>query len=420
MGFPNKGVVLVSSAVEYINNFFEQLEVWEDLNNNQSYKKQIHKSILQFLIKSDKENAFIVYKAFFDAYWIGSRNEHNPFIELLDKLKLFEENAGQLISKQRDHYVHSVYVFILGLSIFAQNSNFRLAFKAKVIDNPIYKDLYKTKNEEFFYRWGIASLFHDIAYPMEITIKQINEYINFISNHSDLKSDNIRIKMVIDNIDDFNSLPIIEPSAKFSEEFQNKYPQCKSLNMADSIDLLAYKLNISLGVDIYETRESLINFAFKMQDESFIDHGYYSALIVLRWYHYLVQKSGWNPAYFYYPIVDSASAILLHNYYKNGLAKYPFYLGKLCAEHHPIAFLLILCDELQDWNRQSYGKLDKLVSAPIGFDIMISNEILEVIYKFNGEDEGNDYVIQRLKGVQAVLETSKYFPQKFELRLEKG
>ncbi len=33
--------------------------------------------------------------------------------------------------------------------------------------------------KSFLYRWGITSLFHDVAYPLEITIKQLNEYYNY-------------------------------------------------------------------------------------------------------------------------------------------------------------------------------------------------------------------------------------------------
>ncbi len=78
-----------------------------------------------------------------------------------------------------------------------------------------------------------------------------------------------------------------------------------------------------------------------------------------RWYGFLIQSCSYKPEYFFYPILDSASAILLHNYYKNVLLKPPFNKGPLSPQEHPIAYLLILCDELQEWNRTPYGILDK-------------------------------------------------------------
>ena len=43
--------------------------------------------------------------------------------------------------------------------------------------------------------------------------------------------------------------------------------------------------------------------------------------------------AGDHPERFYWPILDSATAILLHNYYRNMLQKKPFDLG-------PMAFLV--------------------------------------------------------------------------------
>ena len=65
-----------------------------------------------------------------------------------------------------------------------------------------------------------------------------------------------------------------------------------------------------------------------------------------------------DPARFYNAIVDSAGAILLHNYYRNVILK-DFTHRPLNAEEYPIAYLLMLCDELQEWNRAGYGIIEK-------------------------------------------------------------
>lgn len=405
----------MSNITNYINYFFNKLEIWEDLNKKQNHKELMLEATLNFLDNHNIENAFRVYEAFFSAYWIGTPGDENPFVKLTQKMKSFEENAGLLLPKQRDHFIHSVYVFILGLAIFSQNNNYQITFNKAVLAKLVYKDSYDTKNEEFLYRWGISSLFHDIAYPLEITIKQINVYIDFISNHNEIPSSNLKVRMTIDNINDFNNLPQILPLAEFSSEYKSKYPLCEKLNLSDSIDLLSHKINASFGLDIDKVKTGLTEFAFKMQEEHFIDHGYYSALIVLRWYYYLIQKSAWNPAYFYYPIVDSASAILLHNYYRHGLMKSPFDLNKMNVESHPIAFLLILCDELQDWNRTAFGELDRNMSLPTGFNIFISDDTLELTYQIDGGGVGIEYVDKKEKAISSILKLDNLFTNGIKL-----
>lgn len=90
---------------------------------------------------------------------------------------------------------------------------------------------------------------------------------------------------------------------------------------------------------------------------------------MLRWYHHLVESTNWNPAYCYYPIADSASAVFLHNYFEQNL-KSSFKIELFEAKVHPIAFLLILCDNLQEWNREFYGEeSSKNKNPPIDFEL---------------------------------------------------
>ncbi len=167
---------------EYVKNFFSELEVFEDKKRGHCYKIFIEQAILEFLENETKDTAFAVYRTFFDSYRIVLQGASNPFIDLLDILKNYEENAAILIDRQRDHYIHSVNVFILGLCIYSQNVNYRAAFDKKVMNKSEYPYSYYTKNEEFFYRWGLASLFHDIGYPVEIVGHQINKFVDFVTN----------------------------------------------------------------------------------------------------------------------------------------------------------------------------------------------------------------------------------------------
>jgi hypothetical protein len=412
----------MKNKVDYINSFFSELELWEDINEGKKHKSTIQRTVLSFLNDCSMENAIAVYESFFEAYWIGTQNESNPFIDLIRKMNLYERNAGRLLQKQRDHFVHSAFVFILGLQIFTQNEPYQSIVTHSLLDKTIYKDCYDTKYEEFFYRWGIASLFHDIAYPLEITVKQVKTYVDFISNNPKaVSSSNLRVKMEIMNIKDFNYLPTLEPSTEYLDEFKKKYPLYFERNLFDAIDILAFKLEDSLKVKYDTVKEHLENFSSKMNDEGFIDHGYYSALIILRWYYYLIENSNWNPAYFYYPIVDSASAILLHNYYRHGLMNPPFNLKLLKPQDHPIAFLLILCDELQDWNRTGYGETDRHLFTPTDFDLSISNDRLDITY-FETEEvnkNGTD-LNKKLSTINQTLATGEIFSSGIVLKNQRS
>ena len=55
--------------------------------------------------------------------------------------------------------------------------------------------------------------------------------------------------------------------------------------------------------------------------------------------------------------------------------KPPFKLSPLRACQHPIAYLLILCDEIQDWNRNAYGEFD-IPSIEKDVNLFINNHEL--------------------------------------------
>jgi hypothetical protein len=362
----------------YINRFFDELEVFEDIERDHSYKAYMRQAVLKFLEGETKETAFAVYEAFFDSYRITLKGDSNPFVDLLDVLRAYEENAATLIDKQRDHYIHSVNVFILGLCIFIQNRSYREAFSETVMDKADYPFSYDTRHEEFYYRWGIAALFHDVGYPVEIIGKQIGKFMDF-ATHVD-KSPTVRTHLEFENFESLNTISEVIPKREFIKSYYDKYDSCVYIDLQKPIDLLAHKIHISLDVDLKVMKETLDGFVLFMAKNGFVDHGFYSALIVLKWYAYLIQKCRYKPEYFFYPVLDSASAILLHNFYRNTVMNPPFSKGALSAKEHPIAFLLILCDELQEWNRKAYGIIDKKHTQAGEVSIFITDKRMDITY----------------------------------------
>ena len=347
----------MSNLSPFVDRFFDQLSLAADLQEGHSYKSFLRGAVSTFLSGETPETAFAVYRAFFDSYRITLPGKNDPFIDLVDILRSYEATAATLIDKQRDHFIHAVNVFLTGLSIYAENEAYRKAFDSAVPEKD-YIYAYQTPHEEFFFRWGVAALFHDVGYPVEIVGHQINRFIRMVA---DADGDEVRIKAQIrfENFSELNHIREVVPKRPFTRAYYDAYESCSYIDLLTPNDLLAHHVHQTLGTDLMETKKAVDRFVDDMAASGFIDHGYYSAMIILKWYGYAIQMSGDHPERFYWPILDSATAILLHNYYRNVLQKKPFNLGPMAAQKNPIAFLLILCDELQEWNREAHGILTR-------------------------------------------------------------
>lgn len=369
----------MGNLLKYVNDFFDDLEIYEDITGGHNYKVYLRESVIEFLKNESKRTAFSVYEVFFDSYRIILKGETNPFIDLLDMLKSYEENASVLIDKQRDHYIHSVNVFILGLAVYSQNTSFRKAFENANLNKSVYPYSYDTKHEEFFYRWGLASLLHDVGYPVEITAKQIDKFMEFTT----LMDGGAKLKthLSFDNAEELNTIEEVIPRCEFTKAWYESNIGSEATDALKPLDLLAYKLHSALKVEYDEIANALNNYIGDMNKFGFVDHGFYSTIIVLKWYGYLIQSCNYRPEAFFQPVLDSASAILLHNYYRNYMVKGKrFDLGPLNPHSHPVAFLLILCDELQEWNREAYGILDRKRTFASEASMVLNDKRLDITY----------------------------------------
>lgn len=323
----------------YLAKFFTSLKIDAD-EKGHYYKVSLSETIKAFMADPSKENAYAVYTVFFDIYRLG--NQGKSFVDLLDLLRAYEENAAAVVEGQRDHYIHSVNVFLLGICVYEQNRIIREAVSNDIANSG--DRLFSTDAEEFLLRWGIASLFHDIGYPMEIINRQVNSFISFVAADEDRE-----IGPFVSYID-FGKLNRIKigVQGKIYAVDGFKYDQSKPT------DLLAYGISRKLNANPDDIQITVDNFLGVMQKNGFVDHGYYSAIIVLKWYGEMLLAAG-EQSIFWNQIVDAAAAIYLHNAYKNVFQKKPFELGPLTVSCFPMAFLLILCDEAQEWNREAYG-----------------------------------------------------------------
>jgi len=375
----------MKTVSQYLQVFFNNIIMDSDKKGH-SYKVILYESIKDFLIEPNKTNAYIVYRMFFDVYRLG-RYGKKSFIDLLDLLRGYEENTATLSDKQRDHYIHSVNVFILGLCIYAQNIQIRDAFHKEYSSNN-YINVFSTKDEEFLFNWGLTSLFHDIGYPLEIINNQVNKFIEFVAED---EQKSIGPYIAYNN---FSKLNIIE------KDLESQF--CPT-------DLMSCCISKHLRVDYLLVKSTLDGFVGTMQKNGFVDHGFYSAIIMLRWYGEILLKNSDLANIFYTQIVNTAGAIFLHNAYKNIFLKKPYLLDALNVYDYPLAYLLILCDEAQEWNREAYGAITKTKIAVDDSAIEITDNHILFHYITNRGWLNDQFLLKKKELLYRLLNIDSVF-----------
>jgi hypothetical protein len=313
-------------------------------------------ALKKFLTNHTVDTAQEVYGAFVNTYRM-------PGLALLFKsMNEYERNNAKLLSHHRDHYVHSIDTFLIGIAIYVSNKPFR-----DIFDNKLkYPDAYQPP-EEFLYRWGLAALFHDIGYPLELCLRLINLYSFNILNPNLLFNDKVAIcdlpkkpyepsiTLNFMNYSELLRVEKLEPKPEFEDDFFHKYPFLRDNSFENAFELIASNLSACLG---NMTKEEY----FEVMNESFldslksgqVDHGIISSIVFIKWMNQFYFISQWNPAYFYIPAIDAASAIYLHNTLEYLYDAPPISLPKLNVDQHPTAFLLFFCDHLQEWGRKTF------------------------------------------------------------------
>ena len=387
--------------------FFDNLAIEYNRDENKNISKEqmssdivcFKNSLDQFLDSGSKEDAFVVYFCYSEIYKIFGNGYENTQ-KLLETLSDHEYHTGELLSKHRDHYSHSVYVFALGLAIYKNDNNFRQSFlNFYNLQNDTYAD------SKFLYYWGAVSLFHDIGYPFQLVYEQIKIYATEMWGEKN-------------ETNPYVSFGNLTKFLAIDEEKSNKIKEILNIdiNFNNLNELLAYGLKIREGYSTNEVVPLLLN-RIKYQDR-FMDHGYFSAIILLKRLLAL-DKLKFSPE-----ILDVCTAILLHNNFNKHDApkKHPIKL-----DEHPLAYLLILCDELQCWDRLPYGKESKIDPVAWDVNVRISNNKIEIVYYFEKiaiRDTDNNYHINKsalkiqngkfVEDIKSFIDTSLNFNIKVE------
>jgi hypothetical protein len=265
--------------------------------------------------------------------WVNS--EKNP--SLFKDTKDFEPI---LLSKQqpyRDHFVHSFNVFLLGYYLVNKLS---YMFPEK--------RYFGREGHDYNLTWMLTATFHDVAYPVQET----ESWLNLL----------------------FDKFFGVNPN--FSVNISQILPAI----YVDFMRMLSYYQQ--------DPKQSVLNDnAFQFMDWSFYDelgsglfrkdHGVLSALMLCHRMAiregFLVEKTTGKGRWdFLYNHLPAGHAIGVHT------ASTSVSFAK-----HPFAFLLVLCDEIQDWGRPSNKDNDDVIELrdisidgseipTIGFEILAS------------------------------------------------
>lgn len=342
----------------------------------------LERELGNFIDSGTAEDAYTVYYCFLEMF-IGRYGASQNMIELLSE---FESNASSLLMKHRDHYSHSVYVFALGLAIYENNEKYRRVFRR------FYKDLIGFKRGEseerksaktanfFLEYWGLTSLFHDIGYPFEIPFEQVMSYFEV-----DKKE---RGKGTI-----YLAFHDIYSLTNLNEKARARFKDIYHKDFRSTDELLAYDITKKLG-DAYGFHEQYMLGKLRSkpvepnENGYFMDHAYFSSARLCR---ELLETIGSQRGIdsITSAHIDVLSAIMLHNsLFKFAIAFYkdPDRKPALKARLHPLAYMLMICDELQCWDRTAYGRNSRTELHPMAADFDFSDGKINAVYYYDAEE----------------------------------
>ena len=351
----------------------------------------LERELERFMDSGATQDAYSVYYCFMEIFF-GSYGKSKKIIELLSE---YESNSSSLLLKHRDHFSHSVYVFVLGLAIYETNENFRRAFNRFYHFTPGADRSEESGRAAHFFLefWGMTALFHDVGYPFELTFEQV---IAFFEAGEDDRGKNTPF-IVYKNMKTMTELGL-EARELFRKMYGRRF---------QTIDeVMACDLTLKLGKTYGFTEEYLLDVLKKkpVSPESFcyyMDHAYFGTLCL---FHQLTtamgidtdEESSARPQDFRFAHVDALSAILLHyDLFTYSIARGgPGMKPTLSMDLHPLAWLLMLCDELQCWDRTAYGRNSRNELHPMAVEFDFSDNRLIARYKYDEAEQAkiDDYL----------------------------
>lgn len=283
-------------------------------------------------------------------------------VYFLGNLASIEPKIQELQPWVRDHVVHAINTFLIGVYIL-EKVNFP-PFKGARFDYP--------------FMWKLCGPTHDLGYPIEI-------------------AHNIK-KPFIDEMNAIlNKLRSPSPKLELKNYPQNLEKLCGNWNANEIIQERLTEWALGINIEDYYGW---------LKKKNKTDHGVISALSQLKVIEAMYYKKNprrknedivdynlnFNQRNFDLDIVSASAALFIHNIDINFYG----FSNKITFDLSPLAFLLFLCDTFQEWDR--YSK-NRLVYSGEDFDIVCNNSEISLFVPSELEDKIYAALFQRLSGL---------------------
>lgn len=273
------------------------------------------------------------------------KHEKEEITLTIQNLAEVESGIRGLKPYARDHVVHAMLTFFIGIYI---NDNFFLENKVEPFE------------------WKLASLFHDIGYPMEVCSKYIlkpfAKEVNAVRSSFDFSTQGIDFKVNIP--DELAKLTNCKNSFTLIQECLDKW---------------------ELGIDVNAEYDQMIN-------KGEIRHGVISSLVLLNSIDLLYRKNNYEDEKFKRIIVPACAAIYIHD------RKSKYFTKKINRSKAPIAFLLRLSDCLQEWERPNFENPNGLLATR--FDIEIKDNQLIFNYTISDDNKIKNKIMNEILALE--------------------
>ncbi len=250
--------------------------------------------------------------------------QDNGCINIIEKItRTFEDILGTGV-RYREHLIHQFQVFLLGLYIINSNKRIQGAMKSYLETNGINGNL-----TNVIRCWFLSSVFHDFAYSMEKINDWLGEYFKTLFS-PELVGKKLPFVFLWENL--------------FTVE---RYEYNKNI----LIKLIRERLNVPFESDEASgLHHSFITILMDKSDNKKKNHGLFGALVMLNELH----KRNYDNPDFQKIVLEGSFSIALH-----ALDVYQdlFYIQKGLLQNIPFAFLLVYCDNAQEWGRPWMNEL---------------------------------------------------------------
>lgn len=355
--------LLTSEPIFLSSKTLEYLKTYNEAPHNSQNTKQLWNNLLidsvcllklndsrEFIYKELKKDSSLFNEKQFDEIRETSSYGIDELGKYLDDFVDFEAVLYGSDNHYRDHINHVIQVWIVGLGII-QNHLIELNDKYSVLyefdfhymipDTYSETHLYISKSE-LWSIWTIISLCHDLGYPIEKSSK-INKKTKKIIDHFG----NIQFTELDYNFSILNTF-LVE---KFLDIVSSKvYSDSEDISTIKKEEKKEYTYKTSIQTKYRD------KFAKSLEDYK---HGIFSSLLLFKSLTYFLETD-------YYlgdkPLdEEDARQFYIRKEILRSIA------GHTCPKLYHIklnslSFLLILCDELQEWNRPNFSSyIDNLI-----------------------------------------------------------